>query len=83
MSTLEWKWEKIEVGKKSFMEIELTPDDLGYESKYNHSTLRGYISYLGERAAEFLPGSARRLIKATIPKPVMRSIFPHRSNRED
>ena len=26
LSTLEWKWEKIEVGRKSFMEIELTPD---------------------------------------------------------
>jgi hypothetical protein len=57
-------------------DLELTPEDIGYESKYNHSGFRGNISYLSGRFAELLPAPARRLIKAATPDFLMRAIFP-------
>lgn len=60
---------------------ELTAKDLGYQSKYNSSALRGYVGYLAERIAAVLPAPVRRMLKRAMPDFIMRIVFPTKSTR--
>ena len=68
-----------EIGR--YFGIELAPEDLGYQSKYNTSALRGYLGYMAERIAGSLPAPVRRFLKRATPGFVITSIFPNKSKR--
>jgi hypothetical protein len=63
-----------------FFGIELSPDDLGYESKYNTSAPRGYVAFMVERIARILPPGLRRFLKKALPASVIRALIPNRTN---
>lgn len=70
-----------EVARKlsATFDLELSREDLGYESKYNHSGVRGSISYWAERLSDFLPAKVRRTIKTMMPGFLWRAVFPAKS----
>jgi hypothetical protein len=63
----------------NFFEIELSPHELGYRNKYNHSSVRGYLESCVEKIAAAVPESPRRLVKNITPKFLKRILFPSRN----
>ena len=62
----------------AFLGLDLAADDLGFASKFDHSTLRGRTATLVEHSYERLPPGLRRLAKRMAPRALFRSLFPER-----
>ena len=61
--------------------IDLIPEDLGYQKRYNNSTVRGHVAYFVEKVAAALPVSLRQILKNATPNFVMRALFPSKIRR--
>lgn len=59
-------------------DLPLTSSDLGFESKFNSSTLRGRMTDRLESLAFMLPDGVRKGLKAAMPGPLLRLLFPKR-----
>jgi hypothetical protein len=59
-----------------FIGMKLEPTDLGFEARYDHSEGAGRAVAAAERLAERMPRWLRRAVRAVIPSPLMRRLFP-------
>lgn len=62
-----------------FFDLPLSGQEIGYESRYDSSAGRGYLSYLAERSKRILPQSTKKLLKRLLPESMLRFIRPGRS----
>ena len=66
-------------GKLSnFFDLEISAEDIGYDSKLNTSSPRGYVAFTIERMEKFIPKSIRRVLKKLLPNSLLHYLFPNR-----
>jgi len=64
-----------------FFDLRLTADDLGYNEKYNHSSLSGYLEFYAEKMVSAVPKSLRRFLGKITPGFLIRILLPSRTER--
>jgi hypothetical protein len=63
----------------SLLDLDLSPSDLGFTAKLNHSSFRGRAATALDRAYERLPQPLRRASKALAPAALLRLLYPERA----
>lgn len=61
-----------------FCELDLGPNDLGFNRKFDHSGPRGRLAVRVDRVITAMPQGARTLLKKLTPGAIVRALFPER-----